>query len=101
MTPWEIRLDPDEAAPVLATLPPPVRKRMRAALRSLSDDPAGVVQDLDIRRLRTDGPESFHRLRIGAWRAVFIVRPGRVDVMRIFRRDEGYGWLDRLDGPQP
>jgi mRNA-degrading endonuclease RelE of RelBE toxin-antitoxin system len=90
-----VRLDPDGARPVLRAMPPDARKKMRAALRKLADDPSGRSARLDVKRLRTPGEPSAFRLRMGEWRAVWLLRKRSLDVIRIFHRSEGYGWLDR------
>lgn len=90
-----LQLRADTAAAVLSAMPPTPRKRMRDALRRLPDDPSGRSTGLDVKRLRTPGDPPVYRLRVGAWRAAFIVRRHSIDVVRIFARDEGYGWLER------
>jgi hypothetical protein len=35
-------------------------------------------------------------VRVGNWRIVFRAHGDRLEVIRIFHRREGYGWLDRL-----
>jgi mRNA-degrading endonuclease RelE of RelBE toxin-antitoxin system len=55
-------------------------------------DPGGG--GLDIKRLRT-GEDSWFRLRVGDWRAVYRLQPASVDVLRVFHRSEGYEWIER------
>jgi hypothetical protein len=69
---------------------------MRAALTELGRDASGRSAGLDVKRLQVGGDPPAYRLRIGNWRAAFLLRPDRIEVVRIFHRDEGYGWLDRL-----
>lgn len=90
-----LRLRRDTAKAILPTMPPTARKRMRAALAELPGDPSGTTTGLDVKRLKTDDGPPIFRLRVGDWRAAFIVRERSVDVVRIFHRGEGYGWLDR------
>lgn len=91
-----VRLDPDNALPVLRSMPPAMRTRMRKALWSLQDDPSGRSTGLDLKRLRTPGDPPAFRLRIGDWRACWLLRVDAIDVVRIFHRREGYGWLERM-----
>lgn len=91
----KLRLRRDTAKAVLSTMPPTARKRMRAALAQLPEDPSGTTTDLDVKRLRTADEPPVFRLRVGDWRAAFLVRGDTVDVVKIFHRSEGYGWLDR------
>lgn len=90
-----VRLDPDQALAVLRAMPPTPRKRMRAALRALAKDPSGRSVDLDVKRLQTPGDPPAFRLRVGEWRAGWLLHKDALDVIRIFHRDEGYRWLDR------
>lgn len=91
----KLRLRRDTAKAILSTMPPTPRKRMRAALASLPEDPSGTSAGLDVKQLRTADDPLIFRLRVGDWRAAFIVRDRTVDVVRVFHRGEGYGWLDR------
>lgn len=93
---YRLRLRRDTALEVLRTMPPTPRKRMRAALGRLADDPSGRSNGLDVRPLHTDGPTTVYRLRVGEWRAGWMLRGECVDVVRIFHRSDGYGWLERL-----
>lgn len=94
-----VRLDPVYAADVLRHLEPTVKKRIRAALRRLAEDPTGRSVGLDVKSLDTSErlPRAF-RLRVGDWRLAFLLRDGEILVMRIFHRRDGYGWLERMDG---
>lgn len=77
-----------------------MRARMRRALRRLPDDPSGTSTGLDVKRLQTPGDPPAFRLRIGDWRACWLLRDDTIDVVRIFHRREGYGWLDRMYPPR-
>lgn len=97
-----VLLDPRDAAPVLKHVHPTVRKELKEALRRLADDPSGRSARLDVKELRTQHPHGpAHRLRVGEWRAVFLVRKDRVLVLRVFHRSDGYGWLERLGASGP
>jgi hypothetical protein len=91
-----VRLDPDGALVPLRTMPPGPRNAMRQALALLADDPSGRSTGLDVKRLRTAGGPAAFRLRIGDWRACWLLRGDTLDVVRIFHRSDGYGWLDRM-----
>lgn len=93
-----IRLDPDHAAQVLAELSPPTRRKLRDAMRTLGDDPLAHASGLDVKELKTpeSGPRAF-RLRVGDWRVVYLLREREIQVLRIFHRRDGYGWMERLD----
>jgi len=95
---FRVRLDPDAAAPILRALPPTTKRMIRESLRALAEDPSGVSNRLDVRQLDRE-PKEPHvfRLRMGDWRAVFVVRGAEVLVIRIFPRSDGYGWMERLD----
>ena len=85
------------AAAVIRGLPPPTKRRIKAAVVALADDPTGVERPGAVKRLRTREPEGgWYRLRVGSWRVVYRVVGQRVEVVRVFPRSEGYGWMDRL-----
>lgn len=89
-------LDPRHAAPVLRHLAPLPRRRLKAALKRLGEDPSGLSNDLDVKRLDTEPGQPMYRLRVGDWRAAFTVDE-EVVVLRIFHRSDGYGWLRDMD----
>lgn len=71
---------------------PAVKRRMRHALRLLTEDPSGLTNKLNVKRLDFNPGQPIYRLRVGEWRAAFTV-DSAVVVLRIFHRSEGYGWL--------
>lgn len=84
-----------EAQAVLRNLHPLAKKALRAALRKLKQEwpsPRG----LDVSELRSD-PTTVpaFRLRVGDWRVVFRARGPDLEVVRVFHRREGYGWMER------
>ena len=90
-----VELDGEWAVPVLRRMAPPVRKRVRAALAALEDDPFTAPPDCDYRRLELDpAKEPVYRLRVGSWRVVYTVNGLLVRVVRVMARDEGYDWLE-------
>lgn len=92
----KVLLDPVHAAPILRTMPPGTKRKIRAALRLLVEDPSGTTNRLDIRRLDTEPGQPMYRLRVGDWRIAFT--PDRdIVVLRIFHRSEGYGWLADME----
>lgn len=60
-----VRLDPDHALPVMRSMPPALRTRLRKALRDIPDDPSGRSTGLNVKRLRNPGDPPAFRLRIG------------------------------------
>ena len=76
-------------------MPPATKRKVKAALRLLAEDPGGTSNQLDIRRLDTTSGQPMYRLRVGDWRVAFAVDKDVV-VLRIFHRREGYGWLDQM-----
>jgi mRNA-degrading endonuclease RelE of RelBE toxin-antitoxin system len=87
-----VLLDPVHAAPVLQRLPPQVKRKLKAALRLLGQDPSGMTTGLDVKRLDADLGQPMYRARVGEWRIAFTVDRDVV-VLRVFHRSEGYGWL--------
>lgn len=79
----------------IATLPPPPKRALRAALDLLDDDPR--AHGLDWKRLETaqsSGP--VYRLRVGDYRVVYVVLASETRVVGIFHRREGYRWMLRM-----
>lgn len=92
-----IELDAAHAAPPLRMMAPGPRRKLRKALAALRDDATGKTNGLDVKRLDLDGGEPVFRLRIGAWRAVFVVERNKIRVVRIFPRSDGYDWLSDVE----
>ena len=88
----KVLLDPQHAAPVLRGLAPDPKRRLKAALKLLGDDPSGTTNRLDVKRLDTEPGQPMYRMRVGDWRVAFTVDE-EVVVLRIFHRRDGYGWL--------
>lgn len=88
----KVLLDPVQAAPKLRSLAPATKRRLKAALRLLAQDPSGLTNRLDVKRLDTEPGQPIYRLRAGEWRLAFTL-DADVVVLRVFHRSEGYGWL--------
>jgi mRNA interferase RelE/StbE len=77
------------------TLAPGLKKRLRAALEAIRDDPR--PSGFDVKVLRKDGPQHYFRVRVGDYRIVYTPRGPHTYVWRIVHRSEGYDWFERLD----
>lgn len=87
---FEVLLHPD-AQKALSKYGSKQRQRIKAALRSLADDPFTARSGADIRKLKgTKGRQDLYRLRVGRYRAVYAVEGHEVLVTKIFERGEGY-----------
>lgn len=84
-----------EVQEFVRTLAPGPKRRLRAALAAIREDPR--APGLDIKVLRKDGPHLYFRARLGEYRIVYSPRGSHLYVWRILHRSEGYAWLDRLD----
>lgn len=91
----KVRLDPDGALVTLRSMPSGPHRRMHQVLRRPADDPPGREVGLDVKRARTPGDPPVFRLRIGAWRAAWLLHPDHLGVLRVFHRSEGHSWLER------
>ncbi len=76
-------------------MPPQPKKQIKKALRLLGEDPSGLSNQLDVKRLDTQPGQPMYRLRVGNWRIAFTVDEDVV-VLRIFHREQGYGWLQDM-----
>ncbi len=70
-------------------LPASVKRRVRAALKQLEDDPVTKRPKVDIKALRDTSPPK-HRLRVGDYRIIYRVDGKVVRVIEVFRRGRGY-----------
>lgn len=84
-----------EVRSYVRTLAPEPKKRIRAALRAIREDPR--AEELDVKLLRTDGDFRVYRARVGTYRIVYSPQGEHTYVWRIMHRSEDYGWLERLD----
>jgi mRNA-degrading endonuclease RelE of RelBE toxin-antitoxin system len=91
-TRFSLTLLPSAAAD-LRGVPPGPRQALRDALRRLRSDPRRPGA-LDVKLLRSTRVPPPWRLRVGDWRAVYVIDGSDVVVLRFFHRSEGYAWLD-------
>jgi mRNA-degrading endonuclease RelE of RelBE toxin-antitoxin system len=75
---------------------PATRRKLKAALGLLAEDPGGTTTRLDVKRIDTAHGQPMYRLRVGDWRVAFTVDEDVV-VLRIFHRRDGYGWLADME----
>lgn len=70
------------------------RERLRIRLGELEVDPFRPRPKADIKNCGKHRGVTFYRLRVGDFRAVYVVDRDEVKVTEIFRRGRGYRWLD-------
>ncbi len=70
------------------------RERLKARLEELEVDPFRPRPKADIKNCGKHRGVIFYRLRVGDFRAVYVVERGEVKVTEIFRRGRGYRWID-------
>ena len=70
-------------------LPVTAKRRVRAALKRIEDDPITRRPKADIKALRDTSPPK-HRIRIGDYRIIYHVEGNTVKVIEVFRRGRGY-----------
>jgi mRNA-degrading endonuclease RelE of RelBE toxin-antitoxin system len=83
------------AADEVQNLPTPIKRRLKAAMKALVADPFGRKPPLEVRKLRSE-VGVVYRLKVGGWRIVYLVKGDLIEVVRVFPRDEGYGWMERF-----
>lgn len=86
---FEILLS-ETAAGFLSGLPGKERERVRRSLSRLSEGPFLSRPLADIRKLKAKSRD-YYRLRVGDYRAIYVVEGRTVKVTEIIRRR---GWLD-------
>lgn len=96
---FRVRLHPHDAAPVLRSMPPAAKRAAKEALRALREDPFAFAARADVKELSTTGGPRMFRIRVRSWRLVYQIRAEVVDVIKVFHRRDGYGWMDRLLPP--
>jgi mRNA-degrading endonuclease RelE of RelBE toxin-antitoxin system len=75
-------------------LDPRQRERLKLRLGELEFDPFRARPKADIKNCGKHHGMVFYRLRIGDFRAVYVVEGNDVKVTEIFRRGRGYRWVD-------
>jgi len=77
------------ARKALEAMPAKERRRVKEALERLGEDPYRPRPGADVRPLAATDPPKW-RLRVGGWRAVYVVAGDEVRVIEVFRRGRGY-----------
>lgn len=72
----------------LARLPQPMRRRVEAGLHQLKEDPRRSRPGADIKMLRGDVGQ--YRLRVGDYRALYVVEGQTVWVTGVVHRSHAY-----------
>jgi mRNA interferase RelE/StbE len=77
----------------LKALPTNLRDRVKSSLARLGEDPFKPRPKADIKMLR--GPHRYYfRLRVGDYRAIYVIEDDKVMVAKIILRSKAYDWLD-------
>lgn len=70
------------------------RERLKARLEELQVDPFRPRPKADIKNCGKHHGVVFYRLRVGDFRALYVVERDEVKATEIFRRGRGYRWID-------
>jgi mRNA interferase RelE/StbE len=77
----------------LKRLPNKLQKRIKKALSELGTDPYKPRPKCDIKKIK--GPKRYYyRLRIGNYRAIYVVDDKKVKVAKILPRSKAYDWIE-------
>ena len=69
------------------------QERIKAALGELKEDPYRPRPKADIKRIK--GPKrDYYRLRIGNYRAMYVIEGKDVKVAKILPRSSAYNWIE-------
>ena len=70
-------------------LPKTFQKRIRAALDAIAADPFTPRSGADIKALHATDPPK-HRIRVGAYRVIYVINGKTVKIIEVFARERGY-----------
>ena len=92
MTRYEILLS-ETARRQLKALPPKLMRQVKASQVMLKEDPFKSRSRVDIKKLRGPNRE-YYRIRIGNYRAMYVVERKKVKVAKILPRSRAYKWIE-------
>ena len=77
----------------LKDLPPDLQIQIKERLEELGKDPYRPRPRTDIKRLK--GPKrDYYRLRIGSFRAIYVIEGYNVMIAKILPRSSAYDWIE-------
>ena len=92
LTKYKVLLS-ETARTQLKRLPAELKKRVKKTLLELQNDPYKPRPNADIKKLV--GPKrNYYRLRVGKYRAIYVVEKKRVLVAKILPRSSAYHWIE-------
>jgi len=92
LTKYEVLLS-ETALRQYKRLPSEMRKRVKSNLAELKNDPYKKRSKADIKKLK--GPKrDYYRLRIGNYRALYVVEEKKVKVAKILPRSHANDWIE-------
>ncbi|MFW6141259.1 MAG: type II toxin-antitoxin system RelE family toxin [Candidatus Saliniplasma sp.] len=92
MTRYEVLLS-ETAKKQLKKLPIDLKEHIKDKLAQLYEDPYYSRPKADIKKLK--GPDrDYYRLRIGDYRAIYVVEAHNVKVAKVLHRSKAYEWID-------
>ncbi len=71
-----------------------VKKQIIQRLKELHSDPFRSRPLADIKKLKGYSKLSLYRLRIGDFRAIYVIQKNSVKITEIIKRKKGYKWLE-------
>lgn len=77
----------------LMALPPDSRKHVKRTLSELEEDPYRSRPKADIKRLKGTS-RYYYRMRIGNYRAIYVIEGYAVKVAKILPRSKAYDWIE-------
>ena len=98
MTSYEVLLS-ETARRQLGSLEPKMRRRVKASLAKLKEDPFRSRSKVDIKKLRGPNREYF-RIRIGNYRAIYVIERKKVKVAKILPRNKAYDWIEYINNKE-
>lgn len=78
----------------LNSLDKKLQESLKSSIKELEKSPFEPRPGADIKKLHKLTKNDFYRLRVGSYRIIYSVEHKNINIVKIFRREKGYEWLD-------
>ncbi len=91
MTKYKVKISKKAAKQLQKTEEP---ERIKKKLRKLKKEPWKPRAKLDIKKIKGSKNPKLYRLRIGDYRAIYVIQDEKVKITEIIHRSKGYDFLE-------